>query len=46
MTIAPAVLAGGAPLLPRDLGPDRLRLCDVEHVGEFVTLSYSVAPAS
>ena len=42
VTVAPAVLTGGAPLLPRTLGADRLHLTDVARVGEFADLTYSV----
>ena len=42
VTVAPVLLAGGAPLLPRDLGADRLRLQSVERVGPFVHLVYVI----
>jgi dihydrofolate reductase len=37
---APATLAAGAPLFPRDLGPERLALDSVERHGAFVQASY------
>ncbi|GAB2936724.1 dihydrofolate reductase family protein [Rhodococcus aerolatus] len=42
--VAPATLADGAPLLPRRLGPDRLRLVSVAHQGAFARLRYAVLP--
>ena len=42
VTMAPAVLVGGAPLLPRNLGPDRLELRDAGRFGQFAQLSYGV----
>ncbi len=45
ITVAPASLAAGAPLLPRDLGPDRLHLHDVTRFDRFVHLTYRVTPA-
>lgn len=42
VTVAPVLLAGGAPLLPRNLGADRLRLQSVERVGPFVHLVYVI----
>lgn len=43
--VAPATLEGGAPLLPRRLGPDRLRLESADRQGAFARLRYSVLPA-
>lgn len=43
--VAPATLAGGAPLLPRRLGPDRLRLEAADRLGGFARLRYTVLPA-
>jgi len=40
--VAPVMLGGGAPLLPRRLGADRLTLQDVEHDDRFVFLTYRV----
>ena len=45
VSIAPATLTGGAPLLPRNIGPDRLRLLEVRPDGQFVHLRYSVDSA-
>jgi dihydrofolate reductase len=42
LTVAPVTLAGGRPLLPRELRWDRLRLAGVEQVGEFAVLTYDV----
>lgn len=48
VSIAPAVLPSGRPLLPRRLGPDRLTLESVARAGQFVELRYVVTapPAS
>ncbi|MFI8632142.1 dihydrofolate reductase family protein [Microbacterium sp. NPDC077663] len=46
VSVAPVFLAGGAPLLPRRLESDRLRLVSAEAVGQFARLVYSVRPAS
>lgn len=43
VTFAPATLAGGAPLLPRRIGPDVLRLRSVERRGQFAHLVLEVA---
>lgn len=43
VTLAPATLGAGAPLLPRFLGADRLTLTDVTRADQFVTLRYDVA---
>lgn len=45
VSMAPAVLAGGAPLLPRTLGPDRLVLQSATQYGQFAQLSYGVRKA-
>jgi dihydrofolate reductase len=45
LTIAPAALPGGAPLLPRRIESDRLTLKDVVHQGQFVNLVYAIAHA-
>jgi len=42
VTFAPAFLTGGAPLLPRRIDPDRLRLRSVEHRGQFAHLILDV----
>lgn len=43
LSIAPAALRGGAPLLPRDVGPDRLRLVSARAYGQFARLIYEVS---
>jgi dihydrofolate reductase len=40
--VAPVFLGGGAPLLPRRLLADRVRLAGVEQQGEFVNLRYEI----
>lgn len=46
-TIAPVTLGAGAPLLPRDIRSDRLRLVSAQQRGQFVEVSYDVgAPGS
>jgi dihydrofolate reductase len=42
VTMAPALLRGGAPLLPRNLGPDRLELRSAGMFGQFAQLTYAV----
>lgn len=42
LTIAPATLSSGRPLLPRTLGSDRLRLMSVVQKGQFAELTYQV----
>jgi dihydrofolate reductase len=42
LTVAPAALAAGAPLLPRRVESDRLTLQDVVRQGQFVNLTYRV----
>lgn len=44
VSIAPVALAGGAPLLPRNVGADRLRLVSASAYGQFARLVYAVAP--
>jgi len=46
LTIAPAALAGGAPLLPRNIGSDRLELAEARQAGPFARLVYRVRRAS
>jgi dihydrofolate reductase len=49
LSLAPAALPGGAPLFPRRVGSDRLRLESATAIGQFARLRYSVtraAPAS
>lgn len=45
VSIAPVLLTGGAPLLPRRLASDRLRLVSAAAVGQFARLVYEVSPA-
>ncbi|NYF16056.1 dihydrofolate reductase [Microbacterium sp. AK009] len=45
VSIAPATLPSGRPLLPRRIGPDRLRLEGMTRAGQFAELRYSVRPA-
>jgi dihydrofolate reductase len=42
VSVAPALLSSGKPLLPRRIGPDRLRLSDVSRSGQFAELVYRV----
>jgi len=42
VSVTPATLSGGAPLLPRDIGPDRLRLENVEKFGQFAHLTFGI----
>lgn len=42
LSVAPAFLRGGAPLLPRLMSSDRLRLVEVERNGSFARLVYEV----
>ncbi|BDZ55395.1 dihydrofolate reductase family protein [Agromyces marinus] len=44
VSIAPVLLTGGAPLLPRRLESDRLRLVSAKAVGQFARLVYAVEP--
>ncbi|GAA3903983.1 dihydrofolate reductase family protein [Microbacterium invictum] len=46
VSIAPVLLDGGAPLLPRRLDSDRLRLISAKAVGQFARLVYSVTPSA
>lgn len=46
LSVAPAALTGGAPVLPRRVGPDRLHLRSVERFGQFAHLIYDVRPAT
>ena len=43
VTFAPATVAAGKPLLPRDLGADRLRLVEARQRGPFAELRYAVS---
>jgi len=42
LSVAPVVLTGGAPLLPRRVESDRLRLIESRAVGQFARLRYEV----
>jgi len=42
LSVAPVALRGGAPLLPRDVGADRLRLVSAQAHGQFARLIYAV----
>ncbi|GAA1649289.1 dihydrofolate reductase family protein [Georgenia ruanii] len=42
VSLAPATLGGGAPLLPRRVEPDRLELRSAERHGQFVHVVYAV----
>ncbi|MBN9176298.1 MAG: dihydrofolate reductase [Microbacterium sp.] len=44
VSIAPVLLTGGAPLLPRRLEADRLRLVSAHAAGQFARLVYDVLP--
>lgn len=42
LTLAPATLSAGAPLLPRTISSQRLKLISVSQQGEFAVLNYAV----
>lgn len=44
LSVAPVALSAGAPVFPRIVGSDRLRLRSVEKSGQFATLVYDVSP--
>lgn len=44
VSVAPALLPAGKPLLPRRIGPDRLHLESVRQAGQFAELAYRVTP--
>jgi dihydrofolate reductase len=44
VSVAPATLAAGAPLLPRDIGSETLHLRSVEQRGQFAHLTFDVRP--
>ncbi|MBS1674863.1 MAG: dihydrofolate reductase [Actinobacteria bacterium] len=46
ITVAPATLTGGKPLLPRDLDHHRLELTGVRQIGAFAELTYRVNGAA
>jgi dihydrofolate reductase len=43
ISVAPVALTGGAPLFPRRVESDRLRLVSAEKVGQFARLVYAVS---
>ena len=43
LTVAPVMLGAGAPLLPRRLTSDQLRLTECSHDGTFASLTYTLA---
>jgi dihydrofolate reductase len=45
LSVAPVALEGGAPLFPRRVESDRLRLVSAEAHGQFARLVYDVTPA-
>ena len=45
LSVAPVALTGGAPMLPRRVESDRLRLVSDRAVGQFARLVYAVQPA-
>ena len=45
LSVAPVALTGGAPLFPRRVESDRLRLVSASAVGQFARLVYRVLPA-
>lgn len=46
LSVAPVALTGGAPLFPRRIESDRLRLVSAQQVGQFARLVYAVSPAA
>jgi dihydrofolate reductase len=46
LSVAPVALTGGAPLFPRRIESDRLRLVSAKAVGQFARLVYEVRPAA
>jgi dihydrofolate reductase len=46
LSVAPVALGGGAPLLPRRVESDHLRLTSAEKVGQFARLVYAVTPGT
>ncbi len=45
VSVAPVFLTGGAPLLPRRIGADRMRLVSAEAIGQFARLVYDLRSA-
>ena len=43
VSVAPATLPSGKPLLPRRIGADRLTLTGVRQAGAFAELTYAVS---
>lgn len=41
--ITPVTLGSGAPLLPRRILSDRMRLVEVEQMGQFAKLAYRLS---
>ncbi|MCK6065267.1 MULTISPECIES: dihydrofolate reductase family protein [Microbacterium] len=46
LSVAPAFLPAGKPLLPRRIGPERLQLESARASGQFVEVAYRVLPAA
>ena len=46
LSVPPLLAAGGAPLLPRRVESDRLRLVSAKAVGQFARVVYAVTPPS
>ena len=46
LSVAPVALTGGAPLLPRRVGAERLTLVSATAVGPFARLVYAVGPVA
>lgn len=44
LSVAAVTLGAGAPLLPRRIESDRLRLASVEQIGQFAQLTYTLVP--
>jgi dihydrofolate reductase len=44
LSVAPVALDGGAPLLPRRIESDRMRLVSAAQHGQFARLIYAIAP--
>lgn len=44
VSIAPATLTAGAPLLPRNIGSERFKLLGAKAQGQFAVLNYEVLP--
>jgi dihydrofolate reductase len=46
LSVAPVALDGGAPLLPRRIESDRMRLVEARAVGQFARLVYRITPST